>query len=473
MGNVDRKQLGAWYTPEPLVEFVLDRVSDGIDGDRVRSVLDPSCGDGRFLRAAARRWPTARLAGVDIDAEAVSAAHTAVADATIVHADALSYAWPDGGTYDLVVGNPPFLGQMSSATTRGGRSKLGGGAYADTAALFMAQALGLARPDGGRVAFVLPQSFLAARDVAPIRDAIRAAGAVVALWVAGETMFDASVHTIVIVVERGRTQGPVARWFGPSFVRQPDGALPDTATWSSLIADLFGVPAVMLAATRTVGDIATVTADFRDQYYGLVGAVLESSDVATGPRLVPSGLVDLGRCAWGERSVRFAKQSFAQPRVNLDLVDDAMQAWARRRLVPKVLVAAQTRVVKACADVAGDLLPSVPVVSVVPHDAVDVWFLTAVLCSPPIAAWAASRTFGAGLQPDAIKLSASQVATAPLPERGCDAAIALLKAGDIEAYGLAMCAAFGTEADGREAGGPEAIVLMEWWLPRTKSRLRS
>jgi methylase of polypeptide subunit release factors len=462
MGNVDRKQLGAWYTPEPLVEFVLDRVAEGLDPASVRSVLDPSCGDGRFLRAAARRWPTARLRGVDIDPEAVTAAGAAVGVPTIVHADALTYGWPEAGTYDLVVGNPPFLGQMSAATSRGGRSKLGGGAYADTAALFMARALTLARPNGGRVAFVLPQSFLAARDVAPIRDAISNAGAVVALWVAGETMFDASVHTIVIVVELGKTQGAVARWFGPSFERRSAAELPAGSTWSALIADLFGVPPVSLAAWRTVADLATVTADFRDQYYGLVGAVVESFDATAGPRLVPSGLVDLGRCAWGERSVRFAKQPFNQPRVNLALVDDNMRAWAARRLVPKVLVAAQTRVVKACADTTGELLPSVPVVSVVPHKADDVWFLTAVLCSPPIAAWAASRTFGAGLQPDAIKLSASQVATAPLPEGDCAAATTLLQAGDLEAYGSSMCAAFGVNAD----------LLMEWWLPRTKSRLR-
>jgi SAM-dependent methyltransferase len=462
MGNVDRKQLGAWYTPEPLVEFVLDRVAEGLDPASVRSVLDPSCGDGRFLRGAARRWPTARMNGVDIDAGAVAAAGAAVGVPTIVHADALTYGWPDAGTYDLVVGNPPFLGQMSAATSRGGRSKLGGGAYADTAALFMAQALTLARPNGGRVAFVLPQSFLAARDVAPIRDAICAAGAVVALWVAGEAMFDASVHTIVIVVELGRAQGTIARWFGPSFERRPGATLPDGATWSALVADLFGVPPVALAARRTVAGLATVTADFRDQYYGLVGAVVDSSDDAVGPRLVPSGLVDLGRYAWGERSVRFAKQTFNQPRVNLALVDDNMRAWAVRRLVPKVLVAAQTRVVKACADVTGELLPSVPVVSVVPHDARDVWFLTAVLCSPPIAAWAASRTFGSGLQPDVIKLSASQVATVPLPEHDCANAIELLQVGELEAFGSAMCAAFGVEADS----------LLEWWFPRTKLRLR-
>ena len=42
-----RKQLGAWYTPPALVDAVVhEAVFDG-----ARTVLDPACGDGRFLRA--------------------------------------------------------------------------------------------------------------------------------------------------------------------------------------------------------------------------------------------------------------------------------------------------------------------------------------------------------------------------------------------------------------------------------------
>jgi methylase of polypeptide subunit release factors len=469
MGDVDRKRLGAWYTPERLVEFVLDRATDGLGVAAVTTVLDPSCGDGRFLQSATRRWPEASIAGIDIDPSAIASSVDSVPNAQVVLADALDYSGFVDGTFDLVVGNPPFLGQMASATTRGGRSRLGGGAYADTAALFVARALQLAKPDGGRVAFVLPQSFLAARDVAPIRAAIAEAGRVVSLWAADALMFDASVHTIVLVVERGRSQGPIDRWFGPTFQRRPSAVLPSGSTWSALVADLFGVPSVSLETESVIGDRAVATADFRDQYYGLVGSIVEASSTTRDrPRLVTSGLIDVGRCSWGERSVRFAKQRFDRPVVELANLDASMTSWIARRLVPKVLVATQTRVLEACADARGEFVPSVPVISVIPTDVADVWSLTAVLCSPPVAAWAASRSFGAGLQPDAIKLSATQVGTIPLPTKGLhgaevEQAIEYLRNADLNAFAQTMCAAYVTDPD----------ELVAWWLPRTKPSRRS
>ena len=68
-----------------------------------------------------------------------------------------------------MVGNPPFLSQMAAATTRGGSSRHGGGPYADAAVEFLALAMRLARPDGGRVGLVLPQSIIGARDAGPVR----------------------------------------------------------------------------------------------------------------------------------------------------------------------------------------------------------------------------------------------------------------------------------------------------------------
>ena len=58
-GPRTRKQLGAWYTPPELVNAIVhEAVFDG-----AVSVLDPACGDGRFLRATG----LPEQVGVDLD----------------------------------------------------------------------------------------------------------------------------------------------------------------------------------------------------------------------------------------------------------------------------------------------------------------------------------------------------------------------------------------------------------------------
>ena len=85
--------------------------------------------------------PDGCLTGVDIDPAAVAAAAAALGPgADLRTGDALDGAVP-AGPFDVVVGNPPFLNQLAAGTSRGGRSRWGGGAYADTAALFLSLAL--------------------------------------------------------------------------------------------------------------------------------------------------------------------------------------------------------------------------------------------------------------------------------------------------------------------------------------------
>ena len=143
-------------------------------GARPLRVLDPACGDGRLLAAAAAALGPevdVELVGIEVDVgdRRGGAARRARSADPVGDGRTLD----PGGLFDVVVGNPPYLGQLARATSRGGRSALGGGPYADVAAEFLARSLALVRPDGGRVALVLPQSVLSSRDTGPIRAAVR------------------------------------------------------------------------------------------------------------------------------------------------------------------------------------------------------------------------------------------------------------------------------------------------------------
>jgi SAM-dependent methyltransferase len=410
-----RKQLGAWYTPPELVAHVAgETIGRRRGGGRgpVR-VLDPACGDGRFLAEARRRLgDRAVLTGIDIDPEAVAAARAALPGAEIVQADALAHDWGDR-CFDVVLGNPPFLNQMARATTRGGRSRFGGGAYADVAAEFLALSTTLLA-DGGRLGLVLPQSILASRDVGPIRRLVTDRGVVRHLWWSDTRMFDAHVHVCALVVQAGARPGRVSRATGRGFDTRPAvpfGVVGTSGVWSALLLDGDEVGSAAGApGGATLGDIAAVSVDFRDQYYGLVGAV---GDHVDGPPLVTSGSIDPGVCRWGERPVRFAKQRYEAPRVALDRLSPRMRAWADERLVPKVLVANQTKRIEAVIDRDGAWLPGVPVLTCTGD---DLDRIHAVLSSDAATAWVRARALGTGLSAGTVRLSPALLAGVPLGE---------------------------------------------------------
>jgi hypothetical protein len=311
------------------------------------------------------------------------------------------------------------------------------------------------------VALVQPLSVLGARDAGPVRARVAEVGAVIDFWVSERPVFrGTNVLACVPVVRIGADGGP-----GPD-------------DWGRLAAPYFGIPPVALpAGTGVLGDIATCTADFRDQYYGLVPHVREAAigqklqgivpdlcrlgpnDIPDGAPLITSGLIEPGACEWGRRPTRFARRRYDAPVVDVAAVRaGALGSWVDARLVPKVLVAGQGRVIEAVVDERGEWLPSVPVVSVVPRDTDDLWRILAVLLAPPVVADAAARYVGTGLTPGSVKVSARQLARLPLPadatawQEGAD----LARAGRVADAGSVMTGAYGVDDPG----------VLDWWVGR-------
>jgi hypothetical protein len=217
--------------------------------------------------------------------------------------------------------------------------------------------------------------------------------------------------------------------------------------------------------------MASTSAGFRDEFYGVAPVVEEGA--VSGHPLVTCGLIDPALLRWGDRPARVAGRRFQRPVVPERCVDDgtAGRRWIAPLLRPKVLLATQTRLLEAVADDTGTVVPAVPVISVVPEPD-RVWALLAVLLAPPVAGFARREYAGAGLSADAIKLSARQVATLPLPagRAAWDAGATLARAatmagraGDLDGWrgaldrlGQVMCRAYGVPPD----------PLLAWWSAR-------
>lgn len=476
-----RHRLGIHHTPPVVIEEILDLVAaHGRTFADVAHVLDPAAGGGAFLLAVGERLALApplaveRMWAVDVDALALAttvAALTLWAGAAprperMLLGDFLSDAVQDAlpPSIDLVVGNPPFRSPLRSDTMRDGdvRARLrrrwpGVGRHVDDAAAFLlagAERCG----EAGVLAMVQPDSVLGATDARPVRERVARIAPLRALWIDRSRSFAAGVDTVAVVAGGRSATGADTTVLVSGRPRRT----PDPSSWAPLLAGGRGVPHLERpVGPGTLGDIAVVTAGFRDHYYGLVGAVREDPEAAV--RLVTVGLIDPLRLAWGRRSCRFAKRTFLHPGIDLDWVDGTIADWVRRRLRPKVLVASQTRVIEAVADPDGVLVPSVPVVSVEPTDAApSLGHVLAVLTCPVATVLTRSVAAGTALSADAVRVSASGLSALPLPSDrvAWDTAAAAATAGDVTGCGAAMLAAHGLAHRGD---------VLDFWLERLPS----
>jgi hypothetical protein len=493
-----RRANGLHVTPRWLADHLVAQALDGLEGLPAISVCDPACGGGAFLLAAARRLERRgadrrRIArhllwGADIDPVGVAVAEAVLAlwageappPGRLVVADPLAAgaaAWPGSSPagFDVVVGNPPFQSQLGRSTARSRveqrhlRARFGDAvrAYTDAAWLFLLLGCELARP-GGRVVLIQPQSLVAARDAAAVRAAVDRRARLRDMWVDERPVFAAAVRVCAPVLDVHAAGD-----------RAGEQAGADRA-WSAHFADAVGVPAVDLDAPSgpSLADLADVVAGFRDQYYGLVGLVDEldtAVDLGAGAG-VPDGKAPLLTCgtidwlgsSWGRRPTRFAKRRWRAPVVDVARVEHggtrAARRWVARTRVPKVLLATQTPVLEPVVDAAGTCVPSVPVLSVVPHAQADLWRLAAALAAPASTVWLLRRAPGTALARGALKVAAPDLLALPLPadERRWDDAAAAVRAfvarpavETREAFLAAAATAYRTPAS-----------LTDWWRRR-------
>jgi SAM-dependent methyltransferase len=511
-------------TPPQLAQLAVRESVDRWRGRGVPVVLDPACGTGNLLVAVAERLLArgvspgtiaVRLKGVEIEAEAARIARTRleavlgggagvrralargirVADAVRVPVSWLRC--------DVVVANPPFLGQLRRGTVvdraaaARWRARLGDSVrgYADPAAAFLLLSVRSLRP-GGRAAVILPRSMLAAASAQEIRDEVDRVARLERIWMDDRFSFDAGTR-VCIVSLTARKVGARCAGQSLSIHGEVQAVLPWkfwSGRWGAAAAASAGVPALEVREGGRVGELASVTADFRDQYYGLRGALCDDRHAGRGlnalrPRtaaidrvasrmdrlpVITTGLIGWNHSLWGQRSARLLGRVFAHPaaRVPALLPRGEMRGWLSAALHPKILLATQTPVIEAVVDPRGELAPGVPVIRLLPHDANDVWPLAAALLAPATSAIAWWRHAGAGLSPKAIKLSARQVAELPLPSdrvAWMEAAHRLREAQEARTDAERMVALERfAESSNMAYRVPKSrrIALLRWWKPR-------
>ncbi len=160
---------GGFYTPEDLVDLCLRRIAPLMRGRSPLRLLEPSAGDGAFIRGVARSSFRDRVEYIEavevIESEARKSA-AAICEAelagSVITCSAIERAVASDAPFDATVGNPPFVRfQFVSKADRKFADELGqrlGLSFAGVSNLWLPVLLGaLSRLRiGGAFAFVIP-----------------------------------------------------------------------------------------------------------------------------------------------------------------------------------------------------------------------------------------------------------------------------------------------------------------------------
>lgn len=208
------KLRGGYYTPAPIAAFLARWVL----AIEPRSVLEPSCGDGAFVRAFGMlHRQTLTFTGVELSAEEAAKARASAQDnqcltATIHNCDFLAWALAKlqtGDTFDAVVGNPPYIRyqylekhDQALAEQIFSRYQLAFTKHTNAWVPFVIASIGLLAP-GGRLAMVIPSELLHVLHAGSLRKYMLSQCQRVLLIDPNELLFEEALQgTVLLMVEK-------------------------------------------------------------------------------------------------------------------------------------------------------------------------------------------------------------------------------------------------------------------------------
>ena len=169
-----KKELGSFYTPQDLADWIVRKI---ISQNTVHSVLEPSCGDGVFLASLYKMLSTSPQATVvDIDKDATAKVRKKFPEINVITSDFLFLDVKK--KFDLVIGNPPYISkknilppQVEQCRKIHTKNGLKDQEVSNIWTAFLIKSCSLVK-SSGILSFVLPAEFLQVKYAQEIRDFI-------------------------------------------------------------------------------------------------------------------------------------------------------------------------------------------------------------------------------------------------------------------------------------------------------------
>jgi type I restriction-modification system DNA methylase subunit len=169
----EKKAGGIFITPRSIIAALMDRLQLGFIP---RRILEPSAGTGEIANYARARYPDAHIDAVEINPTIFEAIKRVCPPYNYLCADFTT--WTPTESYDLVVGNPPFVVCGKTAVPEPYRAHMVG--RPNLFVIFILHSVSLLKVVG-ILAFVVPASFLNAAYYAKIRNHMKALGTLLSI----------------------------------------------------------------------------------------------------------------------------------------------------------------------------------------------------------------------------------------------------------------------------------------------------
>ncbi|MCP9290576.1 class I SAM-dependent methyltransferase [Gracilimonas sediminicola] len=161
----EEKLRGGFYTPEEIASFILKWAMNGSDN---YSILEPSCGDGVFLKCLLKdSYQFENITAVEFNpSEAEKAAKIELPNKEVINEDFHVFCNETKDKYDLVIGNPPYIRYQYFAEEQQKQAEKiftkAGLKYSKLTNAWVSFVVGstLLLKDEGKIAFVVPAELL-------------------------------------------------------------------------------------------------------------------------------------------------------------------------------------------------------------------------------------------------------------------------------------------------------------------------
>jgi hypothetical protein len=163
----DKKAGGIFITPRSIIAALMDKLP------AATRILEPSAGTGEIANYARTRYPDATIDAIEVNPAIYDAVSKTSPPYNYLRADFTT--WTPTESYDLIVGNPPYVVCSKDAVPEPYRAHMVG--RPNLFGIFILHSLSMLKV-GGILAFVVPASFLNAAYYAKIRNHMKATGTI-------------------------------------------------------------------------------------------------------------------------------------------------------------------------------------------------------------------------------------------------------------------------------------------------------